>query len=191
MLDPDAQIAEIKNELSAAGVPSDTVAQKRSAQQFRLATTVLMRWLPRATGNAKLAVLAALKHPAAAQVEGVAPELIREFMREGSDVYRWSIADALAYAGNESVFDDIAGLLADRSFGTDRQMLTDAIARIDPPRSQAILIDCLDDETINGHALKALRKLGAPVPTSAVNALCDDDRAWVRREAKRVLEMNS
>jgi hypothetical protein len=190
-LDPDAQIVEIQDELTAVGISGDEIKQPRSAKEFRAVVPVLLKWLPLATGNAKQAVLAALKHPEAAHVEEVAPALLREFQREGTELYRWSLGDALVFAGTEAVFGDIVEVLQTGSFGADRQMLTNAIAKIDPARAQPILVGCLGDETINGHAVKALRKIRARVPASVITPFCDDDRAWVRREARRLREMNT
>jgi hypothetical protein len=56
--------------------------------------------------------------------------------------------------------DAIIEILRDRSGGTARQMLCDALSRTKDPRRVAVLIDLIDDDDVAGHSILALRRMG-------------------------------
>ena len=56
--------------------------------------------------------------------------------------------------------DAIIEILRDRTIGSARQMLCDALSRTKDPRRVAVLIDLIYDDTVAGHAILALRRIG-------------------------------
>jgi hypothetical protein len=117
--------------------------------------------------------------------------LIEEF-RQVDDAtgtgLRWTIGNALEVVWDDARFDDLVALARDESFGKAREMVVLGIGRSKRPEAREVLVEFLADPVVNGHAVKALRKL--KVPSSArtdLARLLDDDRAWVRRKAQRAL----
>ena len=101
---------------------------------------------------------------------------------------RWTIANALAVVADESVFDDVVGLLADRSYGKSREMLALALAATGDARAGEILNGLLDDEVVVGHAVMALRELKVPVRSDRIQQLLQHPKTWIRKEAKRAVD---
>jgi HEAT repeat protein len=81
-------------------------------------------------------------------------------MSDGESGARWAIADALSTLVGPADADDVITLLRDRGSGVARQMLCDALTRTRDPRASDVLIELLDDDDVNGHAILALRRLG-------------------------------
>ena len=78
-------------------------------------------------------------------------------------------------------------LARERSYGRGREMLVLGLARSKRREAGEVLIDLLDDPDVNGHAVKALRKLKDPRAREGLERMLDDDRSWVRKEAQRTL----
>lgn len=79
-------------------------------------------------------------------------------------------------------------LLLDRSHGTDRQMLTYAVARCSNPRKTDVLVACLDDDDVAGHAVTMLARLAFPETRDALERFVAHPMAWVRQAAKKGIE---
>ena len=100
---------------------------------------------------------------------------------------RWAIGNALEVTWDDDDFEALVDLACDRSYGRSREMIVLGLARSKRPEAGTVLLGLLDDTDVNGHALKALRKLKLPVPRAGLERMLDDDRAWVRKEAQRAL----
>ena len=171
---------------------SDLVNAKRS---YPPAVPVLLGWLERLDavprherGSVREMLIRALTVPAARG--SAAPALIEEFRRaEDPSEFgiRWVIANALSVVADGEVFNDLVELALDRSYGRAREMLMLALARTRDPRAVAVLVDMLDDEVVAGHAVMALGQLKEREARAAIEPFLDDERPWVRKEAKKAL----
>jgi HEAT repeat protein len=84
--------------------------------------------------------------------------MIDEFRRSGDDHnLAWVAANALSTLAGPTDADAIIDLLRDHRFGHGRQMLCDALKRTKDPRTPQVLVELLDDNDVNGHAILALR----------------------------------
>jgi hypothetical protein len=130
---------------------------------FARAAPILVDWLPRVDDpRLKSVMVSSLARQRTARGEGTR-RLIAEFHRpeyEDEDHLRWAIGDTLATLAGPADADAIIEMLRDRSAGTARQMLCDALSRTKDPRRVAVLIDLIDDDTVAGHAILALRRIG-------------------------------
>jgi HEAT repeat protein len=130
---------------------------------FERAAPILVDWLPRVEDpRVKETMAASLHGQRSARGEG-ARRLIAEFRRpEYADEHslRWTIGDTLASLAGPADADAIIEILRDRSAGTTRQMLCDALSRTKDPRRIAVLIELIDDDDVAGHAILALRRIG-------------------------------
>ena len=50
-----------------------------------------------------------------------------------------------------------------------------------------VLIELLEDPVVSGHAVEALTKLRVPEARPGLERMTADNRAWVRRAARRAL----
>jgi hypothetical protein len=116
------------------------------------------------------------------------PALVREFRRPGTPPgYRWAVGNALELVATDDIFDDVATIAADRSFGRDRQMVVMGLGRSRDRRAVGVLLGVLDDDTVVGHAVTALGRLRAVEARDAIEALTTHPKAWVRKEAVKAL----
>jgi len=100
---------------------------------------------------------------------------------------RWAIGNALEVTWDDERVDDLIKLARDRSFGRAREMVVLGLGRSSRPEAGRVLIDLLDDPDVNGHAVKALRKLREPAARVGLERMLGDHRSWVRKEAQRAL----
>jgi HEAT repeat protein len=188
---------ELAGELRRAGVPVSDLWQLVNAKtQYRAAIPVLIDWLrgidervpapdrPKLREGLVRALSVPAARPAATRV------LIEEFRRAQDPSglgYRWVVGNALSIVADDSVLDELAALVSDRSYGKARQMLVLGLARSKDTRVVPLLTGLLGDEDVVAHAVTALRKLRPPGVRPAIERLLDHPQALVRREAKKAL----
>jgi hypothetical protein len=182
--------APVVADLRAAGVAVDAIHDLSdpgvNGAEYSRALPVLIQWLPRmANPEVKLTIIQALATPRARMA---AHTLIDEFRRpQPREILRWDIGNALSYAADASVFEEIAELALDPRYGTARQELCLALARTRDTRAADFLLQLLEDEDVTAHAVEALGKLKAARARPAIEGLLSHPKELVRREAKRAL----
>lgn len=191
-----ADAKRIVDALQARGVSVNSVYDLvNSKSAYPRAIPVLVMHLPEVTDlSVKEGIIRALTVKEARGIAG--PALIREFGKlpyedsksDRIQALKWAIANALSVAAAPSDFENIAGLLREKRHGKAREMLAIALARTQDPRAPRILQEMLDDEGVTGHAITALGRLGATEARPKIERFLQDDRAWVRQEAKKTLE---
>lgn len=105
--------------------------------------------------------------------------------REGS--LQWAIANALSVAADASVYPLLVEVMTNRAFGRTREMFALALARTKEPSAADVLIELLKDPDVSGHAVMALGRLKAVQARRPIEPFLEDDRAWVRRQARQAL----
>ncbi|GLI28282.1 hypothetical protein ARHIZOSPH14_25240 [Agromyces rhizosphaerae] len=100
---------------------------------------------------------------------------------------RWAVGNALDVTWDDAYFDHLAQLARERSYGRGREMLVLGLGRSKRPEAGTLLIELLDDPTVNGHAVKALGKLTIPEARAGLEQMTGDSRTWVRKAAARAL----
>jgi HEAT repeat protein len=153
--------------LEAAGI--DTVDFGRFGEaafttfDFERAVPILVDWLPRVGDpNVKDAMARSLAGQRTARGEGT-HRLIAEFSRPEhaeETSLRWVIGNTLATLAGPADADAIIEILRDQSSGMARQMLCDALSRTKDARRVDVLIDLIEDDSVAGHAILALRRIG-------------------------------
>lgn len=137
----------------------------------------------------KEGVVRALTDPSA---QGVAAKPLVEELRDARDQGRpllaWAIGNTLEVVADQTVLKDLVELAEDERLGTGRETVIGALARFrDDEVVVEVLTRLLDDDSVAGHAVIALRKIGAVKARPQIEAFLNHDKAWVRREAKKAL----
>jgi HEAT repeat protein len=129
---------------------------------FARAAPILIRWLPRMDSAAVVESIARSLHGQRDAAGEGARQLIAAYRRmsDSESSTRWAIASALSTLVGPADADDVIALLRDRRSGIARQMLCDALTRTRDPRAPEVLIELIDDDDVNGHAILALRRIG-------------------------------
>jgi HEAT repeat protein len=85
----------------------------------------------------------------------------------------------------ERIFEAVRGVCVDRRFGKGRESFTMLLGHYGGPAQIPTLIGLLDDPQICGHAVYALRLLGASEAADRVRPFLDSTKTWVRQEARK------
>lgn len=101
----------------------------------------------------------------------------------------WTLGEALRIRAAASVFDDLAEIVEDTRFGTARQMVVYALARVRSRREDAIrsLLRVLFDEDLILQTLDALGKLRAAEAVKPIQRHLDSPKRHIRTAAKKAL----
>jgi HEAT repeat protein len=127
------------------------------------------------------------------EARGVAvPALVRQLhiasALPGGDSLAWAIGNAIGFTANDSCYSELVDVVRDRSLGTSRQMVVlEGLSRMKADDATAVLVELLDDPDVDGQAVAALAKRRDERARAAFERFMHDDRAWVRREARKGL----
>lgn len=180
------------SELTDAGYPVASVSELRdSGLRYAAAVPVLLKWLPIVPLSEKQGIVRALSVPWA-KSQALDP-LIAQYREEPvpsdpmGESLRWAVGNALEILWDDTRFDDLAALTADKRFGKAREMVVLGMGRSKLPKAVDVLIRHLDDPEVSGHAVKALGKLRDPRARAGLESMTTDKRTWVRKAAEKAL----
>jgi hypothetical protein len=88
----------------------------------------------------------------------------------------------------ERVFESARAVCADRRFGKGRESFIMLLGQYGGTPQIPALIDSLDDPEVCGHAVYALRLLGASEAADRVRPFLDSPKTWVRQEARKYFQ---
>lgn len=81
----------------------------------------------------------------------------------------------------------VVSLSRETRLGKGRESLTMLLGQYGGPQFVPVLLPLLDDADVAGHALYALRLLGAPDAIARAKEMVVSARPWIQREAKKYL----
>lgn len=191
---PAAGEEPILVDLAGVGFEVDSLADLRqSGVRYRAAIPVLVDWLGRGCApKVQAEIVRALSVPWAKPA--ATHPLIDAFRAVDGEVdptgtgLRWTIGNALEVMFDDADLDAFVDLAVDERYGKARQMVVLGLAKSKNPLAVDVLIGLVEDPDVDGHALKALAKIGAPAARFAFEAKSRDGRAWVRSEARKGLK---
>lgn len=187
----DAAARELYEDLREIGYVVNSIQDFReSGKKHPDAVPVLMKWLPKVKYEPlKEDIVRTLAAPwARAATEGLLQEF-HQAIGENEQNYRWVVGNALAAVAHKKYFPEFAAIVRDRSAGSARQMVMTALAKTKHPDAAGVLIEILQAGEEVGHVLDALRRLKARVPRELVEPYLNHEFPWVRKEAKKLLEL--
>lgn len=84
--------------------------------------------------------------------------IFKDYNGEKMDL--WAVGNALYIIDDKTSYPKIIEICKDPKYGTARQMLMGTLAKTKSPEAYKVLIDCLDDKTVRGHAIEGLGRFG-------------------------------
>ena len=72
----------------------------------------------------------------------------------------WAVGNALTIIDDKSSYNKIIEICREKKYGISRQMLIWILPKVKTKEAYEILISCLDDHTVRGHAIDALGRFG-------------------------------
>jgi HEAT repeat protein len=180
--------------LRAAGFPVEHIEDLyKDRYRYRSAVPVLVDALERtAAADVAETIVRALSVPYA---RGWARSLVAQFSRfpdarEHTDAgfhFKWAVGNALAVVADDSVFDEVVGLIRDPTHGQAREMLVVGLANMRLNDPEPLLIELLGAPDVAPFAAIALGKRGASRAAERLRALLDDADPRARTEARKAL----
>lgn len=180
---------DILERLRDAGVEVGSLDELRNRPRLgHAAISVLVDALPRVRSSELTNRLARLLARREAKGTAARPLVVAfRKLRHDDSGAKWAVGYALAIVADDSVFEDIAALVTDRSQGKSREMLAESLGNMRDPRVVAVLSGLLTDDEISGHALVALRKLKLPSTRTYILPFVDHPVPWIRNEARKAI----
>ena len=155
---------------------------------YKNAIPSLIKWLSRIDNlDVKEAIVRLLAVAWAKPIANSA--LLAEFKRAPREAhfYRWAVANSLSITADASSFEEIKSLITNKEYGTSRQMLALALGNMKSTNAEDVLIECLQDSDIDGHAIIGLRKLKSKKAYPYILPFCKNEKSWIRNEAKKAI----
>ncbi len=134
------------------------VNTKTSAKPYK---DILLKYIEALTGKELEMLIRALSEKG---ISNVSSRLISFFENkiDYPNLDLWVVGNALSIIDDKTSYQEILKLCQNKEFGNSRQMMMTTLRKIGTEESFKTLIDSLQDETIRGHAIDELRKLGDP-----------------------------
>jgi hypothetical protein len=180
-------------ELAKYGFHVDSIGRLRHPLvDYRSIIPVLMEWLPKVIYfPLKEDIIRTLSVPWAKPI--AAKFMIEEFKKDEYLPYsgvHWAIGNALSIVADDSVAEELCELAQNKVYGQAREMVTVALGNMKKSKELVVpvLHSLLEDPEVCGHALMAFRKLKVTVDSERFAFLLTENRAWVRKLAKKVVK---
>lgn len=188
----DELFAPTRQQLAAIGIFIDSISELLdSSQDLSDAVGILVEQIRIAEDqHFKELLVRSLTKPWARPA--AARPLIREFKNDSlplseHSLLRWAIGNALDVVADDSIYDELAELLVDRRYGKDREMIALAMRNMTDLMACQALLSVIDDESISGHVIQALRTLGCTEARSAIEPFTMHEKTWWKNEAKKAI----
>lgn len=122
----------------------------------------------------------------------IAPDLAALFESSEYAAHRWTIGQALSVVATPDEAPLLVDLARRSEFGRDREMIVVGLGKVKSGAADRVLLELLDDDSVAGHAVKALSLQPSArlrvLDVAPVRRFVDDQRGWVRRAASVVLK---
>jgi hypothetical protein len=182
---------ELNNQLWEAGVPRSESRFLKHANDYELVydtpisifihtkldaspySDIFLEFAPKLTEpNEIVAVVRCMTQPKgfSAAVPWLL-SLFNNFPENGLDSgYLWAVGNALYVIDDKKYYSRIIEICRNREYGSARQMLMGTLARTKSNDAYAVLVDCLNDPSVKGHAIEGLGRFGREDAISILEA---------------------
>lgn len=183
----EASLAMIMTDM---GYPVRTLNELRGVgREYKGVVPLLISWARRVKDPVFLEqIVRTLSVPwAKPTATEIMTELFVSAEDESNSGLRWAIGNAIDVLYDDSIYDKVAKLVKDPTYGVARQMAVLGLGRSKRKDASQLLMSLLGDSEVNGHAVQALAKLRDPASKAALESMRHDSRAWVRKAAAKGL----
>ena len=148
------------------------------------AMPTLLDWLPRLSNeDVKECIVRHLKIKDAKVL--AVDALIAEFIKTQTPLYKWTIADVIAYLCDRRHFDQLVCLATDRRHGMGRAPLIAILWRVKNPEADEVIVEALSDpDTARPAMSSARRRFGNEAARPMIEPLLSHSHEYVHEAAK-------
>ena len=101
------------------------------------------------------------------------------------EVFRQVLQKYRGLRRKEELLHNIEMMCKDKQFGKGRESYIMLLGQYGGPERIPVLIELLDDQEIQGHAVYSLRLLGAVEAEKKMYPFLHHEKSWIRKEAKK------
>lgn len=158
----------LNNELQSAGIDNKAIGRtdlepcevlvntKISAKPFR---EILISYLSILKGNELEMVIRALSEKGMKDVSWRLVSILKN-EKEFPDLDLWTVGNAISIIDDNDCYSQVLEICKSKKLGSSRQMMMTTLRRIKTTESFELLLSCLKDESVRGHAINELSKWG-------------------------------
>lgn len=72
----------------------------------------------------------------------------------------WAIGNSIYTINDKRYYDEVIEICANKRYGDARQILMGSLARAKTDKAYEVLLDCLEESDLRGHAIESLGRFG-------------------------------
>lgn len=114
--------------------------------------------------------------------------LLNAYISDDESMDKWAIGDALYSIQDKRFEDEYIKIVEDKSNGISRQMIVILLGKLRCERAIPSLINLLQDDDVNGHAIIALGYFKNNELIKCIEPFLDHEKRWIRRESERAIK---
>lgn len=185
---PDSVLHDFRKDLSELGFSFEIVDQvKKLMPKYKnLILPIVIKYYKVAKIPSEKQYLLSWFHYKG--LEEVVPMLIEDFIKSKSQFERWEIGDRLYQICSKKHIEQYLSIIANSKYGSSRQMVILLFGKIKEEQAIPILIDLLDDEEVQLHALTALGNYKKEELRPYFERFLNSKRTVMRNQAKKALD---
>lgn len=194
------EYSQLQLELAEAGVPTQLTRSIRGAQLTLTSPVdvlvnsgistlpyekILLKFAPYLRGGELEMVVRALGERGMKAAGLYLVSLFDDLQLSESESFFWVVSSALHMIHDKRTYPKVLAIAAQSRFGAARQPLMGLLAEIRTDEAYEVLMACLNEDEIRGHAIEALGRFGRIDAIPALEAIQTDKRKYEHRASKQ------
>ena len=114
--------------------------------------------------------------------------LLSKYNDKNYNINKWNVGDALYSIQDKRFEDKYIEIVENDANGTSRQMIVILLGRLRCEKAIQTLIDLLQDDDVNGHAIMALGYFKNNELIKYVEPFLHHEKRWIRKEAEKAIK---
>jgi hypothetical protein len=114
--------------------------------------------------------------------------LLKVYNSNDKTIDKWSIGDALYVIQDKRFEDDYIKIINDKDNGISRQMIVILLGKLRCEKAIPSLIELLQDEEVNGHAIMALGYFKNSDLIQHIEPFLRHEKKWIQKEAEKAIK---
>lgn len=187
MQEDDIVMKQLLNEINDAGYEiTDKMQLWTLKKKHIFLIPILIKYIPRfKTFNRKEFIIRALG------VKGfteATPFLLEEFYNNDNTNYKWAIGNSFEIILDSRYEEEYIEIVKNSNHGISRQMIVLTLGRLRSEKAVNVLLNLLDDEEVNGHAIIALGYYKDKKLITHIEPFLQHELEWKKREAEKSIK---
>lgn len=114
--------------------------------------------------------------------------LLKLYNDKNNGIDKWNIGDALYSIQDNKYEEQYIEIVKNKENGVSRQMITILLGKLKCEKSIPVLIELLEDDDVNGHAIMALGYFKDKKIIQHIEPFIKHKKIWIRKEAEKSIK---